>query len=48
MYILNEKFKNKSKAIKNLEIENLNNNVYLIRKHLKKGQLKHYPSSVKE
>jgi Mitochondrial ribosomal protein (VAR1) len=48
MYILNEKSKNRSSSIRNLEIENLNNSIYLRRKRLKKGQLKHYPSSVKE
>ena len=48
MYILNEKSKNRSSTIRNLEIENLNNSIYLRRKRLKKGQLKHYPSSVKE
>ena len=48
MYILNEKFKNRKGTSRNLEIENLNNSVYLRRKRLKKGQLKHYPCSVKE
>jgi hypothetical protein len=47
MYILNEKFKNKSDYNGNLEFKNLDKNT-LVKKYLKKGQLKHNPSSVKE
>ena len=47
MYILNEKIKNKFGIISNLKLGNLDNNT-LVKKHLKKGQLKHNPSSVKE
>ena len=47
MFILNEKIKNGSDHIGNLERKNLDNNI-LIKKYLKKGQLKHNPSSVKE
>ena len=47
MFILSEKIKNRSDHIGNLERKNLDNNI-LIKKYLKKGQLKHNPSSVKE
>jgi hypothetical protein len=47
MFILSEKIKNGSDHIGNLERKNLDNNI-LIKKYLKKGQLKHNPSSVKE
>ncbi len=47
MFILSEKVKNGSDHIGNLERKNLDNNI-LIKKYLKKGQLKHNPSSVKE
>jgi hypothetical protein len=52
MHILNEKFRNKSLINstngRSLEIENFNKNNTLQRKYLRKGQLKHYPSSIKE
>jgi hypothetical protein len=47
MHTLNEKFKNKSNVISNLEFRGLDNN-FLKKNYLKKGQLKHNPSSVKE
>jgi hypothetical protein len=47
MFILNEKVESRSYRIGNLERKNLDNNI-LIKKYLKKGQLKHNPSSVKE
>jgi hypothetical protein len=47
MYILKKEVKNKFDGIDNLEFRNLNNNT-LTKKYLKKGQLKHNPSSVKE
>lgn len=47
MFILNEKIKNRFDLTGNLEHKNLDNNI-LIKKYLKKGQLKHNPSSVKE
>ena len=47
MYILNEKVKNKHHCTDNLEWRNSNNNVFA-KRYLKKGQLKHNPSSVKE
>jgi hypothetical protein len=47
MFILNEKIKNRSDLIGNLERKNLDNNIST-KKYLKKGQLKHNPSSVKE
>jgi hypothetical protein len=47
MLILREKIKNRSDYIGNLEHKNLDNNVPA-KKHLKKGELKHNPSSVKE
>jgi len=45
--MLNEKVKSRYDHISNLEGKNLDNNI-LIKKYLKKGQLKHNPSSVKE
>lgn len=50
MVILNKRIKNKSNIISNLNVENLDvtNNGSNALKYLKKGQLKHYPSSVKE
>jgi hypothetical protein len=47
MYILSEKVKNKSDFARNLESRNLGNDAFM-RKYLKKGQLRHSPSSVKE
>jgi hypothetical protein len=47
MYILNQKVKNKWDIINNLEYKNLYSNA-LKKNYLKKGQLKHNPSSVKE
>ena len=47
MYILNEKVKNKHDCIGNLEWISSNNNI-LTKRYLKRGQLKHNPSSVKE
>jgi hypothetical protein len=47
MFILSKKIKNGSNHTGNLERENLDNSI-LIKKYLKKGQLKHNPSSVKE
>jgi hypothetical protein len=47
MYILNEKVKNKHDLVSNLELRSLDNNFYT-KNYLKKGQLKHNPSSVKE
>jgi hypothetical protein len=47
MFILREKVKNRSDYIGNLEHKNLDNNVPT-KNYLKKGQLKHNPSSVKE
>src|SRR5215470_16349941 len=48
MFILSEKAKNRSNHIGNLEGKNSDNNSILTKKHLKKGELKHNPSSVKE
>lgn len=48
MFILNEKTKNKSNGIANLQVKLLTNNSINDLKYLKKGQLKYYPSSVKE
>jgi hypothetical protein len=47
MYILNAKIKKKSDFFCNLESKDLGNNTF-IKKYLKKGQLSHSPSSVKE
>lgn len=47
MFILSEKAKNRYDRVSNLERRSLNSNI-LIKKYLKKGQLKHNPSSVKE
>jgi hypothetical protein len=50
MYILNEKLKNKTNINNynnNLDYRNLDNNTS-VNKYLKKGQLKHNPSSIKE
>jgi len=47
MSILSEKIKNKSNVICNLESRDLGNNLFM-KKHLKKGQLRHNPSSIKE
>jgi len=47
MFILREKIKNTSDSISNLERKNLDSSI-LNKKYLKKGQLKHNPSSVKE
>jgi hypothetical protein len=48
MCILNKEIKNnKSNVIHNLENKSIGNGVFM-KKHLKKGQLKHNPSSVKE
>jgi hypothetical protein len=47
MSILNEKIGNKSNVICNLENGSLGNDLF-VKKHLKRGQLKHNPSSVKE
>jgi len=47
MYILNAKVKNKYDSFRNLESKNLDNNTS-VKKYLKKGQLSHNPSSVKE
>lgn len=47
MYILNEKVKNKYNHVNNLEYRNLDNNFYT-KNYLKKGKLKHNPSSIKE
>lgn len=47
MYILSEKVNNKSHATRNLELRGLGNVVFM-KKYLKKGQLRHNPSSVKE
>jgi Mitochondrial ribosomal protein (VAR1) len=47
MYILNEKVKNQYDSVNNLECISLDNNFYT-KNYLKKGQLKHNPSSVKE
>ena len=47
MYILNEKINNKFHVTRNLEFRSLGNDVFM-RKYLKKGQLRHNPSSVKE
>ena len=47
MYILNAKVKNKYDSFRNLESKNLGNNTS-VKKYLKKGQLSHNPSSVKE
>jgi hypothetical protein len=47
MYILNQKVKKKYDVLSNLKFNDLDNSI-LKRKYLKKGQLKHNPSSVKE
>lgn len=47
MYILNEKVKNKFNYVGNLKWRNLDNSI-LNKKYLKKGKIKHNPSSVKE
>lgn len=47
MCILNEKIKNQYDRVNNLEYRSLDNNFYT-KNYLKKGQLKHNPSSVKE
>ena len=47
MFILSEKIKNKFNVIHNLENESRDSNLFM-KKHLKKGQLRHDPSSVKE
>lgn len=47
MCILNEKVKNQYDRVNNLEYRSLDNNFYT-KNYLKKGQLKHNPSSVKE
>lgn len=45
--MLIEKIKSKSNVVCNLENKSLNND-FLAKNHLKKGQIKHNPSSVKE
>jgi hypothetical protein len=45
--MLIEKIKGKSNAVCNLENKSLDTDL-LIKKHLKKGQFRHNPSSVKE
>lgn len=47
MYILNEKIRNRSNTIRNLEYEDLGKG-NLMKNYLDKGVLKHNPSSVKE
>ena len=47
MYILGEKINDKFDVTHNLEFRNLGNDVFM-KKYLKKGQLRHNPSSVKE
>ena len=47
MYILNEKFKDKTNFVRNLELEGSGNDV-LTKKYLKKGMLRHNPSSIQE
>jgi hypothetical protein len=47
MYILNEKIRNRSNIIRNLEYRDLGKSI-LAKKYLVKGILKHNPSSVKE
>lgn len=47
MYILSEKIKNRLDHISNIECGNLDNSIYT-KNYLKKGNLKHNPSSVKE
>jgi hypothetical protein len=47
MFILNEKIKDKSNVVHNLEYRNLDKSNF-IKKYLNKGILKHNPSSIKE
>jgi hypothetical protein len=47
MFILSEKVNNTTDHISNLERKNMDNNVFT-KRYLKKGKLKHNPSSVKE
>jgi hypothetical protein len=48
MLILNEKIKNTSSSVGNLNVGFSDNNEIIPVKSIKKGQLKHYPVSVKE